>query len=150
MRGVCWSREDRAHSVERWIFVRDFCSFPCSRDLRIARNLSCGGGSGLVWTHLCRFLLHLVDVRENCPPIFSLFRQRRSSYIACFLKNWHVSSHLSLKTASSLQRHFSLRNRCLIFAGCRPQTADSSFVSPWFLRRAFSYESLIHLRVKKE
>ena len=150
MRGVYWSREDRAHPVERWIFVRDFCGFPCSRDLRIARNLSCGGWSGLVWTHLCRFLLHLVDVRENCPPIFSLFRLCRSSYIACFLKNWHISSHLSLKTASSLQRHFSLRNRCLIFAGYRPQTADSSFVSPWFLITAFSYESLIHLRVKKE
>ena len=36
MRGFHWSRVGRVCSVEKWIFVRDSCSFLCSRAVRIS------------------------------------------------------------------------------------------------------------------
>ena len=39
----------------------------------------------LVFTHVCGFFLHLVGVRENDQPIFSLFHPRRFYCIACRL-----------------------------------------------------------------
>ena len=42
---------------------------------------------------------------ERCLPVVTA-----ESGESRFLKNWHISSHLLLKSVSSLQRRLSLRN----------------------------------------
>ena len=42
---------------------------------------------------------------ERCLPVITA-----ESGQPRFLKNWHISSHLLLKSVSSLQRRLSLRN----------------------------------------
>ena len=51
---------------------------------------------------MCGFLVNFSGALFACG--YSRVR------VAAFLKNWRISSHLSLKSASSLQRRLCLRN----------------------------------------
>ena len=56
------------------------------------------------------FVVRFLGRLSSWARCFSVVRARRVRVVAFFLKNWHLSSHLRLKSASSLQRRLSLRN----------------------------------------
>ena len=91
MRCVHEFRVERVYPVEWWILRLPV--FPWCKDspqiVMLWREWlgRLNDDAQLVWTHQCCFFLRLVGVRESGPPIFSLFRLCRFSYIPCRLCN---------------------------------------------------------------
>ena len=127
MRVVQWSREDRVYTyVTSW--KMNFCSkflrlSLCKDSPQIAMLWwKWWGRLKRVWTLLCRFLQHLVGVRESGSPIVSLFGPCRSTYIAyrlCTFTEMHVKWSVTL--ADRLIGSWDLDhvwNRGTSFASC--------------------------------